>query len=266
MSKKTYKPRYQSAKNNSSETQDDAGQVDNVSKWQRFKAEWGGFIILLFCLFTFRSVIADWNAVPTGSMKPTIYEGDRIWVNKLTYGLRLPFTNIRLATLGQPKHGEIVVFPEPRSGKRYIKRVIGLAGDVVQVKNNKVYLNNQPLAYREYSESELKSFYNIPTSPSRMRNNEHFLKIEENAGGQTHVIQVYYQDSNFGPVTVPDGKIFVMGDNRDESQDSRYIGFIDSDTLIGRATRVVWSHDYENYYLFRKERFFKPIDELSQTE
>ena len=76
-----------------------AQDEQSKSKWQLFKSEWGGFIVLLFCLFCFRSVIADWNAVPTGSMKPTIYEGDRIWVNKLSYGLRIPFTNIRIKDL-----------------------------------------------------------------------------------------------------------------------------------------------------------------------
>lgn len=238
----------------------------NLSKWQVFRKEWGGFILLLICLFTFRSVIADWNAVPTGSMKPTIYEGDRIWVNKLTYGLRVPFTNIRLMTLGQPKRGEIVVFPEPRSGKRYIKRVIGLEGDVVQVRNNKVYLNQELLEYREYTPDEYKSFDNVPPSPSPIRKKEDFLKIQESIGGVEHVVQLYHPDSYYGPVTVPKGKIFVMGDNRDESSDSRYIGFIDSNTLIGKATRVAWSHDYDNYYLFRKERFFKPIDELSEVD
>lgn len=234
--------------------------------WKEFKSEWGGFILLLLCLFTFRSVIADWNAVPTGSMKPTIYEGDRIWVNKLTYGLRVPFTNIRIATLGQASRGEIVVFPEPNSGKRYIKRVIGLAGDVVEVRNNKVYLNNAQLEYREYTDAELASFNNIPPSTNSLRQTEHFLKMEESIAGKKHVVQVYYENSNFGPVKVPEGKIFVMGDNRDESSDSRYIGFIDTNTLIGKATRVVWSHDYDDHYLLRKERFFKPIDELSETD
>lgn len=240
--------------------------TESVGKWQTFRKEWGGFILLLVCLFTFRSVIADWNAVPTGSMKPTIYEGDRIWVNKLTYGLRIPFTDIRIATLGQPKRGEIVVFPEPRSGKRYIKRVIGLEGDIVQVKNNKVLLNNVMLDYQEYSPEDYKSFENVPPSPSNMRKTEHFLKMQETIGNVQHVVQLYNPNSNFGPVRVPEGKIFVMGDNRDESSDSRYIGFIDANTLIGKATRVVWSHDYENYYLFRKERFFKPLDELSETD
>jgi len=204
--------------------------------------------------------------VPTGSMKPTIYEGDRIWVNKLAYGLRIPFTNVRVKTLGQPNRGEIVVFPEPRSGKRYIKRVIGIAGDTVAVRDNQVYLNDELLAYRKYTPEEYQNFANVPASHRGRRGSDDFFKIEESVSGKPHTIQVFTQDSNYGPITVPDGRIFVMGDNRDESQDSRYIGFIDASTLIGKATRVVWSHNYENYYLPRKERFFKPIDELSELD
>jgi len=240
--------------------------TQSLTRWQNFKQEWGGFLILLFCLFCFRSVIADWNAVPTGSMKPTIYEGDRIWVNKLSYGLRIPFTSIRIKDLGEPSRGEIVVFPEPRSGKRYIKRVIALPGDVVEVRENKVYLNGESLNYRKFSDEEYKSFDNIPASANKSRATKDFLKIEEAIDGKTHVVQMYYTDSYFGPITIPDGKIFVMGDNRDESLDSRFIGLIDSNTLIGKATRVVWSHDYDDKYLLRKERFFKPIDELSNLD
>ena len=248
------------------DTVKNAQDEQSKSKWQHFKSEWGGFIVLLFCLFCFRSVIADWNAVPTGSMKPTIYEGDRIWVNKLSYGLRIPFTNMRIKDLGEPSRGEIVVFPEPRSGKRYIKRVIGLPGDRIEIIENKVHLNGESLSYRKFTDEEYKSFGNIPASTVKSRKTDNFLKIEETLDGKAHAVQVYYVDSYFDPVTVPEGKIFVMGDNRDESQDSRYIGLIDSKTLIGKATRVVWSHDYDDHYLLRKERFFKPLDKLSKLD
>ncbi|MBT8142343.1 MAG: signal peptidase I [Gammaproteobacteria bacterium] len=243
-----------------------------LTRWQAFKKEWGGFLILLFCLFCFRSVIADWNAVPTGSMKPTIYEGDRIWVNKLSYGLRIPFTNIRVATLGQPKRGEIVVFPEPISGKRYIKRAIGIPGDLIEVKDNLVYLNGKRLDYREYTPEELKTFADVPGS-SLDENNDLFFWLEESIGDTTHPIQILYPQYNrdtryryYRAIEVPKGKIFVMGDNRDQSQDSRRIGLVDTNTLIGKATRVAWSHNYDNYYWFRGKRFFKPIDELSETD
>lgn len=235
-----------------------------LNKWQAFKKEWGGFIILLLCLFTFRSVIADWNAVPTGSMKPTILEGDRIWVNKLAYGLRVPFTNIRVATLGQPARGEIVVFPEPQTGKRYIKRVIGVAGDKVEIRDNRVYVNDFQLDYQPYSPEQVAQFGRIPDSPNANARRIDPLYMTETLDGKSYSVSVLTPYSSWGPKIVPEGRFFAMGDNRDESRDSRYIGFIDSDTLIGKATRVAWSHDYDNYYFFRKERFFKPIDELPE--
>ncbi len=250
-------------------TQEQVGKT----KWQHFKSEWGGFIILLFCLFCFRSVIADWNAVPTGSMKPTIYEGDRIWVNKLSYGLRIPFTNIRVKDLGEPSRGEIVVFPEPKTGKRYIKRVIGIEGDVIEIKEHLVFLNGERINYRKYTDSELNTFGNAPGNVKLDTGDDLFFHIEEDIGGITHPIQVINPKYNPNPkygfykkIVIPKGQMFVMGDNRDQSSDSRKIGLIDTKTLIGKATRVAWSHDYDNYYLLRKERFFKPIDELSKVD
>jgi len=252
----------------------DQEQTPTLTKWQAFRKEWGGFIILLICLFTFRSVVADWNAVPTGSMKPTIYEGDRIWVDKLAYGLRIPFTDIRVKTLGQPERGEIVVFPEPISGKRYIKRVIAVPGDKVEVNGNLVYLNDELIQYRQYEEEELRNFANVPASKGFPEEfSDVVIRMEETIGGVSHSIQLFdttrikpLRHASHRKILVPEGKIFVMGDNRDESQDSRVIGLVDSNTLIGKATRVAWSHDYDDYYIPRKERFFKPIDELSELD
>ena len=265
-------------KNTKEQNQSEANSV-KLTKWQAFKKEWGGFILLLLALFTFRSVIADWNAVPTGSMKPTIYEGDRIWVNKLAYGLRVPFTDIRIKTLGEPKRGEIVVFPEPLSGKRYIKRVIGIEGDVIEVRDNLVYLNGEKLQYSSFTDDELGAVANIPSSERYNDSIDNaFVYLHEKLDDKTYSIRManpnFYpkiRTADFGPVTVPEGHILFMGDNRDESSDSRYFGhfkpqytFIPTNTLIGKATRVAWSHDYDNYYIPRKERFFKPIDELPE--
>lgn len=243
---------------------DQSESTHELTKWQAFRKEWGGFALLLLALFTFRSVIADWNAVPTGSMKPTILEGDRIWVNKLAYGLRIPFTNVRVKTLGQPSRGEIVVFPEPETGKRYIKRVIGIEGDKVEVRENRVYVNDFQLEYQPYTPEQVSQFGSIPDSPNANARRIDPLYMMENIDGKKHSVSVLTPYSNWGPKTVPEGQFFAMGDNRDESRDSRYIGFIDNSTLIGKATRVAWSHDYDNYYFFRKERFFKPIDEIPE--
>src|SRR2546425_11480501 len=103
--------------------------------------------ILILVLCSFRSAVADYNIVPTGSMKPTIIEGDRIFVNKLAYDLKVPFTTWHIAEWSNPSRGEIVVFDSPRDGVRLVKRVIGIPGDTVQLIENKLYINGEPSIY-----------------------------------------------------------------------------------------------------------------------
>ncbi len=104
-------------------------------------------VVLLAALFSVRSAIADWNVVPTGSMKPTIIEGDRIFVNKLAYDLKVPFTTIHIATWSDPKRGEIVVFDSPKDGTRLVKRVVAVPGDTVKLVDNTLIINGQPAQY-----------------------------------------------------------------------------------------------------------------------
>src|SRR4051794_26480408 len=104
-------------------------------------------LILAVVLFAVRSSLADWNDVPTGSMKPTIQEGDRIFVNKLAYDLKVPFTTWHMAEWRNPKRGDIVVFYSPHDGKRLVKRVVGLPGDVIELRNNSLILNGKPVEY-----------------------------------------------------------------------------------------------------------------------
>src|SRR6185436_9965152 len=103
--------------------------------------------IVLIVLGSFRSAIADWNIVPTGSMNPTILEGDRIFVNKLAYGLRVPFTDMEVAHWSSPRRGEVVVFRSPADGDRLVKRVVGVPGDTVQLANNVLLINGTPASY-----------------------------------------------------------------------------------------------------------------------
>src|SRR5262249_31616827 len=111
-------------------------------------------IVLMILLVTsFRSAIADWNDVPTGSMKPSILEGDRILVNKLAYGLKIPFTNLHLLHWSAPQRGEIVVFNSPIDGTKLVKRVVGLPGDVLQMLENHLYINGQPTEYTDLNGS-----------------------------------------------------------------------------------------------------------------
>ncbi len=216
-----------------------------MKNWLR--SVWQGntsFIIFLVLMFVFRSAIADWNTVPTGSMKPTILEGDRILVNKLAYDLRLPFTLISLIKLADPQRGDIIVFDSKVSDKRLVKRVIGEPGDVVALHQNRLMINGVPLAYDDVGQ------------PSEVRyQKEHLL-------GEAHRIridQVSSALSNFNPVKVPEGHYLVLGDNRDNSADSRVIGFVPRGEVVGRTSSVVLSFNYDNYYLPRADRFFHTL-------
>src|SRR5690349_24097168 len=112
-------------------------------------------LILALIVFSIRSSLADWNDVPTGSMKPTILEGDRVFVNKLAYDLKVPFTTRHIAEWSNPQRGDIVVFFSPYDSQRLVKRVIGLPGDMLEVRNNVLILNGKPVAYEPLPEQKL---------------------------------------------------------------------------------------------------------------
>ncbi len=192
----------------------------------------------------FRSAVADWNDVPTGSMNPTIVEGDRILVNKLAYDIRVPFTHISLAKLADPVAGDIIIFDSKTSGKRLVKRVIGTAGDQIELVNNQLFINHQAIQYREPVQN---GQYVIQTEI--FSNSEHHIQIHKLGSAL----------SSFPAVVVPEGHVLAMGDNRDNSADSRVIGFVPRDEIIGKSDKVVVSFDYDNYFLPRKERFLLSI-------
>jgi len=205
-----------------------------------------GFFVFIILMFVFRSGIADWNVVPTGSMKPTILEGDRILVNKMAYDIRVPFTHISLLKRSDPERGDIVVFDSAQSDKRLVKRVIGVPGDIVEMKNNVLTINGHTLHYRNVtlSSDNIKKVEDLP-------GNKHLIQIKE-AGNR------YF--STFKAVTVPENHYLVLGDNRDNSADSRVIGFVPRDEIIGRSRSVVLSLNYDNYYMPRSDRFFHSLD------
>ncbi|GAC09391.1 signal peptidase I [Paraglaciecola chathamensis] len=198
--------------------------------------------IVLMCVF--RSAIADWNEVPTGSMQPTIVEGDRIWVNKLAYDVSTPFVNYSLLKLADPIRGDIIVFDSAPADKRLVKRVVGIPGDTIAMIDNVLYINQQPLSYEN----------NVAKG--------HFSEVTENLLGVQHRIRVANNGSrlsSFTPLTIPADYYLAMGDNRDNSADSRVFGLIPRDEIIGRANKVVMSLNYDNYYLPRSERFLHTL-------
>lgn len=212
---------------------------------QKFLKDNKLFIIFVLLMSVFRSAVADWYTVPTGSMQPTIKEGDRIIVNKMAYDLRLPFSQLSLLSTGEPKRGEIVVFESKTADKRLIKRMVGLPGDRISMKEETLYINGQAMPYKITKE-----------------NPQQLVAIEQ-LGAINHSIRIDKERSNqrstFSPLTVPDGYYFVLGDNRRNSADSRVYGLVPRHELKGKASSIAFSVNYDNYYLPRANRFFKDI-------
>ncbi len=212
-------------------------------------------LILCLVIFSLRSSLADWNDVPTGSMKPTILEGDRVYVNKLAYDLKVPFTTRHLAEWGNPQRGDIVVFYSPRDGTRLVKRVVGLPGDSIELKQNALIINGTPVQYQPVQESLLRDV-SITDRAS------HDFAGEQ-LPGRAHAVAAFpavRAMRDFGPLTVPDGRYFMMGDNRDDSFDSRYFGPVERQNIVGRASSVVLSFDRDNYWLPRWQRCLSALD------
>lgn len=216
--------------------------------------EWMRFFIFAFCLFAGRSAIADWNRIPSGSMEPTLYVGDLIFVNKVAYDLKIPFTTKHLAQWSNPKRGEIVVFYKPGDGQRLIKRVIGTPGDVVEMKNNCLIINGRRATY---TDNRAPLHYNLPTDEQPFA-----IFATEFLDHKYHpVMELPSQPAlrTFGPIKVPEGEFLMLGDNRDHSGDSRYFGFVSRERIIGRAEGVILSWDKEDYYQPRFGRFFQQL-------
>lgn len=177
-------------------------------------------IAILIALFIRTFIICAYK-IPSRSMVPTLLVGDHILVNKFIYGVKIPLLRRTIVPVREPKRGEIVVFifPNDRS-KDFIKRVIGVAGDKIEIKNKKIFINDQEYkdSYGIYSDSFIL--------PGSMQPRD-----------------------NFGPVTVPEKSIFVMGDNRDESLDSRFWGFVDLKDVEGKAFVIYWSWNRDEHNL-----------------
>ncbi len=223
--------------------------------WQWLVREWIRPVLPVLILLTaVRSAVADWNDVPTGSMNPSILEGDRVFVNKLAYSVRFPLTRWHLAEFDGPRRGDIVVFISPHDGKRLIKRVVGVAGDTIEMQDNRLWLNGTPIEY-ELPDADARQTI-APTMPPAWP-----IAVEQ-LPDHPHVVMTKPQVGtrrSFSATPVRPGHVFVMGDSRDDSFDSRYFGTVDRQRILGEATHVVMSLDPERHHLPRWNRFFSRL-------
>jgi signal peptidase I len=181
-------------------------------------------VTALLLALLIRAYVIQAFKIPSGSMIPTLLIGDHILVNKFIYGTKIPFTDKKVLICREPKKGDIIVFKYPENPKKdFIKRVIATGGDVIEEHNKVIYINGQPITepYTRHFDSNLRS------------------------GG-------FDPRDNFNPKVVPQDKVFVMGDNRDQSYDSRYWGFVDLHDIRGKALIIYWSWDPNNWARFNR--------------
>lgn len=214
--------------------------------WVEYGASFFPVILIVFFL---RSFLVEPFKIPSGSMLPTLLVGDFILVNKYTYGIRLPVLNKKIVELNSPKRGDVVVFRYPVDPSLdYIKRVVGVPGDKVEYRNKRLTINGQPMPMRREGEflDKEKLFY-TPRYMETLGDVEHTALIEDEAPPFVpHVVQFaqrdkcHYNAEGF-VCEVPEGHYFMMGDNRDNSQDSRVWGFVPDENIVGKAY-FVWMH------------------------
>lgn len=211
-----------------------------------------GFIAFLIAFGLFRTAVADWNPVPSGSMNPTILEGDVVLVNRLAYALKVPLTDYVVVQTGEPERGDVVVFSSPADGTRLIKRLVAVPGDVVAMRDKQLVINGEVAQYALASEQQGRD----PQAPV------HPVELLEQVAGSARTVQwfpVALPTDNFEALVVPQGHYVMLGDNRDNSRDSRYIGMVPRELLIGRAGRVLVSADILGNWMPRWARFGLPL-------
>ncbi len=226
------------------------------SRLMKIWLDWRGFVVFVAIMLVFRSAIADWNQVPSGSMKPSILVGDRIVVDKIAYDLRVPFTLTRIAVWGAPERGDVVTFPSPVDERLFVKRVIGLPGDVVELRDNTLIVNGETARYSALTEDEIAA---LP-----VEDKQQYVFFHETVGEMSHLVMLNRHPrsrsySTFPPTRVPDGHFLVLGDNRDDSGDYRAISWVSRDRILGRAMGIAFSLDYDNHWAPRLDRFFASL-------
>ena len=207
------------------------------------------FFLLLCCIVFFKSGIADLSSISGASMQPTLLDGDKVWVNKLAYDVKIPFTEISLAEVSDPARGDIVIIDSAAADKRLVKRIVGLPGDTIYMQNNALVINGEAANYEVLSRDDdaIIILEELPEKAHQARLSSRFVSRTARS---------------YGPTVVPEDQYFVLGDNRDNSADSRVYSFVPREEIIGRSNSVVFSLDSDNNYLPRGERFLADIDQI----
>ena len=205
------------------------------------------FLFAIILTIFIRTFVVQAFRIPSGSMENTLLVGDFLFVNKFIYGANVPFTDIELPAVREPRRGDVIVFKYPvDTRKDFIKRVIGLPGDKLEIRDKVVYINDQPLdeSYAHFSAGRIRSrgLNDARVFPSGTGNKD-----------------------NYGPIEIPPGKLFMMGDNRDNSDDSRFWGFLDESLIKGKAILIYWSWDHDTRLAgFFPQPRFERIGDLIQ--
>ena len=204
---------------------------------------WRSLVFFIILMLIFRSVFADWNHVPTGSMNPGIIGGDRVVVDKIAYDIRWPFTFKRIYRWSDPSRGDIVTVnsPEEDNKQLLIKRVIGIPGDTVELRQNRLIINGMEAQYTRIDEAEIKAL-SLPLPKNSLY---YWERIFDEQRIIKWIPRRSSSEATFGPIQLDEDEYFIMGDNRDNSRDSRRIGVIERDRIIGRAHTVAFSMDFK---------------------
>ncbi len=221
-------------------------QAEHPRKKKSFYKEWvEPFLIAAVVALFIRQFVVEAFKIPSGSMIPTLTIGDHLLVNKFVYGPRIPFTDSRIFTWKEPKRGDIIVFKYPENEeKNFIKRVIGVPGDKIQIVKGKLLINDQPV---QIAPTALPSDKSVEAGITFGKP----MVYEEQLNSVKHQIQYLTDQSqkNDGPWLGPKDSVFVMGDNRDNSQDSRFWGFVHYNKILGKALIIYWSWDGDDRWV-----------------
>jgi signal peptidase I len=227
------------------------GAADDDETVRRLRARptvveyaWSFFPVLLLVL-VLRSFLFEPYQIPSPSMVPTLEVGDFIVVNKYAYGLRLPVLGTKIVDVGAPERGDVMVFVPPHISKYYIKRVVGIPGDHIRYHNKRLYINGELVPIRFVDQITDETGHDVRV-------------YEEQLGGQSHRIHQYPARALSGEWTLGPGEYFMMGDNRDNSQDSRTWGAVPEDNIVGRAS-AIWMHKEPglNWPSFARNRYIE---------